>query len=263
MANAKAGSAINLTGTGTGTHTITQYVDPDAALRVSLQNGGATGSNFGAFQDDLFESHTHAQDPHNHSYYFNNGGAYPSGFSASGANPAGTTKYAASTSSTTATNQNTGGNETRPQNVSVGYFIRFAAKGAIKGQDIPSGSILTFAGPVANIPNGYLLCDGSSLNGADYPELFAAIGTAWGSASGTTFNLPDTRGLFLRGVDGIANRDPDKASRTALATGGNTGNNVGSYQDDRFASHNHTIDISVSNGDDGDPGPYLIHDSLS
>lgn len=161
----------------------------------------------------------------------------------------------------------TGGSETRPQNVTVGYFIRYAAKGAIKGQDIPSGAILTFAGSSASVPNGYLLCDGSSLNRADYPELFAAIGTAWGTASGTTFNLPDTRGLFLRGVDGVANRDVDKALRTAIAVGGNTGNNVGSFQDDAFESHSHNFSIlrggnadndesKVARGDDGTRSAY-------
>jgi microcystin-dependent protein len=250
LANAKAGTAINITGQGTGTHTITQYADPDAASRYALQNGGASGANFGAYQDDVFESHNHTT----------NVGAYSSPVN----DNTGGAEYDYEAASSTGF---TGGSETRPQNVTVGYFIRYAAKGAIKGQDIPSGAILTFAGSSASVPNGYLLCDGSSLNRADYPELFAAIGTAWGTASGTTFNLPDTRGLFLRGVDGVANRDVDKALRTAIAVGGNTGNNVGSFQDDAFESHSHNFSIlrggnadndesKVARGDDGTRSAY-------
>lgn len=46
------------------------------------------------------------------------------------------------------------------------------------------------------------------------------------------FNLPDYRGRFLRGLDGTAGNDPDKLTRTAMNFGGNTGNNVGSVQND-------------------------------
>lgn len=212
--------------------------DPDKASRTAMNTGGNTGNNIGSVQDDSFESHTHIQDSHNHvlplTVQVSSGGTFShvgGGSETYVTNPA--------TNSTIATNQNTGGNETRPKNAYVGYFIRYSAKGAIKGKDLPAGVVLPFGGAPVSLPNGYLLCDGSSLNRSDYPELFAAIGTAWGSASGTTFNLPDTRGLFLRGVDGVANRDPDKASRTAIATGGNTGNNVGSFQDDAFESHFH------------------------
>lgn len=63
----------------------------------------------------------------------------------------------------------------------------------------PSGSIIQFAGSIA--PSGYLICDGSAINRTTYPNLFAAIGTAWGPGNGTTtFNVPDLRGIFLRGT---------------------------------------------------------------
>lgn len=53
---------------------------------------------------------------------------------------------------------------------------------------IPVGLIHPFAS--ATIPEGYLLCDGSTLNMSDYPELFAVIGYSFGG-SGATFILPD------------------------------------------------------------------------
>ena len=105
------------------------------------------------------------------------------------------------------------------------------------GSGFPSGSIISFVGTSA--PSGWLLCDGTSYSRTTYAALFAAIGTAWGTASGSTFNVPDLRGYFTRGVDGGVARDPDRASRTASATGGNTGDNVGSVQTDELASHSH------------------------
>lgn len=95
---------------------------------------------------------------------------------------------------------------------------------------IPAGTVLPFAGE--NAPQGWLLCDGSPISRTLHPELFEAIGTAHGIGDGTTtFNLPDLRGRFVRGVDGTAGRDPDKLTRSAV-NGGNSANSVGSVQDD-------------------------------
>ena len=103
---------------------------------------------------------------------------------------------------------------------------------------MPVGTVVPFAGAI--LPEGWLLCDGSAVNRALYPDLFAAIGTVWGIGNGaSTFNLPDLRGQFLRGVDGSAEVDPDKNDRTAF-NGGNAGNNVGSYQADTLGMHNHS-----------------------
>ncbi|KYG64714.1 hypothetical protein AZI86_10915 [Bdellovibrio bacteriovorus] len=116
--------------------------------------------------------------------------------------------------------------------------------GSSPGSALPSGTILPYGGTTA--PAGFLIADGSTLDGSDpqYAALFAAIGCNFGGNCGTggdDFNLPDLRGRFLRGVDGTAGRDPDKASRIAMASGGNTGNNVGSIQGHAFQTHNHSI----------------------
>jgi microcystin-dependent protein len=103
---------------------------------------------------------------------------------------------------------------------------------------IPSGTILPFAGDISNIPNGFLLCDGSELDTNTYHELFQAVGYAWGG-SNSAFFLPDLRGQFLRGADLGSGNDPDAASRNAAQLGGNTGVNVGSIQADQFQEHNH------------------------
>ena len=96
-----------------------------------------------------------------------------------------------------------------------------------------AGMIVPFAGPQENIPDGWMLCDGSEVSRSDYVSLYRAIGVAWGAGNGsTTFNLPDLRGMFLRGVSGDSGNDEDVDSRTQLNDGGNVGNKVGSYQGD-------------------------------
>ena len=84
-------------------------------------------------------------------------------------------------------------------------------------------------------------CNGASLLRASYSSLFSAIGTAWGYADGTHFNLPDLRGRFIRGWDHGVARDPDKASRTACNANGATGDNVGSVQAEALKSHTHVL----------------------
>lgn len=107
---------------------------------------------------------------------------------------------------------------------------------------LPPGTVLPFAGSVA--PAGWALCNGSAVSRTTYNALFSAIGVAHGSGdTATTFNLPDYRGRFLRGLDSAAGRDPDSATRTAMNTGGNTGNNIGSVQNDEYKSHSHTASM--------------------
>ena len=51
-----------------------------------------------------------------------------------------------------------------------------------------------FIYPLASsvVPEGFLLCDGAEYLRTEYPELFAAIGTIYGSGDGsTTFNVPN------------------------------------------------------------------------
>lgn len=108
---------------------------------------------------------------------------------------------------------------------------------------LPIGSVIAFAGPAEAPPDGWLLCDGASVSRTEYGELFRAIGTAHGSGNGaSTFSLPDYRGRFLRGVDGGAGRDPDRAARSVASDGGNQGDRVGSVQGDSLRSHAHSVE---------------------
>jgi len=51
--------------------------------------------------------------------------------------------------------------------------------------------------------NGWLLCNGQAVSRTTYASLFSIIGTNFGAGNGsTTFNVPDYRGKFLRGLGG-------------------------------------------------------------
>jgi microcystin-dependent protein len=114
--------------------------------------------------------------------------------------------------------------------------------------NVPIGTILAYAGDVDGGKlqrQGWLVCDGTEYPQDDYPDLERIIGTYYGRAKkADQFKVPDLRGLFLRGVDGDAGRDPDAKSRIVLAEGGNKGNNVGSYQNDEIVSHSHAVPTS-------------------
>ena len=63
---------------------------------------------------------------------------------------------------------------------------------------LPAGAVMPFA--MNSAPSGWLAADGAAVSRTTYAALFAAIGTAHGSGNGsTTFNLPDLRGIFVRG----------------------------------------------------------------
>lgn len=57
---------------------------------------------------------------------------------------------------------------------------------------------------------GWLKCDGRSLSRTTYADLFAIIGTSFGSADSNSFNLPDCRGRVLGTLgqgSGLTNRN--------------------------------------------------------
>lgn len=91
---------------------------------------------------------------------------------------------------------------------------------------VKAGTIADFAGSTA--PAGWLIADGSAISRTLYSELFNYCGTAHGVGDGTTtFNIPDCRGEFRRGLDN--------------GRGIDTGRTLGSAQTDDFKSHKHTM----------------------
>lgn len=111
----------------------------------------------------------------------------------------------------------------------------------VGGGTLPVGTILSFGG--GTVPDGFLLCNGALINRNDFAALFAVIGTNWGTTSGTDFRVPTCNGNLLKGRAIGSGADPDRNSRTAVQTGGTTGDNVGSLQTWRVQSHRHSTYI--------------------
>ena len=98
----------------------------------------------------------------------------------------------------------------------------------IAERGVPVGSIDWFA--TTTPPAGYLKANGSAVGRETYPELFAAIGTAFGEGNGsTTFNLPDLIGKFAEGsaVPGTVKEAglPDINGAIKMAYDGTSGGN--------------------------------------
>lgn len=142
----------------------------------------------------------------------------------------------------------------------------FPTGGIIPWGGNASGSVSTFTGPdlatYKGIP-GYLYCDGTAVSRTVFSDLFAVVSTSYGEGDGsTTFNLPDARGMFLRGWNETqsnpAYSDKDAASRTAMAPGGNVGNFPGSVQTDAFEAHTHTVTSNTFNNGASLPITYAV-----
>ena len=91
---------------------------------------------------------------------------------------------------------------------------------------LPAGMIMPFAGQT--LPSNWLECDGSAISRTGYSALFSAIGTTYGAGNGSTFNLPDLRGEFVRGWD--------------HGRGIDSGRSFGSYQGHALEEHQHSFE---------------------
>lgn len=93
---------------------------------------------------------------------------------------------------------------------------------------LPAGAIMAFAH--GSPAPGWLIADGSAVSRSTYSALFAAISTLHGSGDGsTTFNLPDLRGIFVRG------------SGSQVIAGFTYTGAFGGKQGDSFRSHTHAV----------------------
>jgi len=100
------------------------------------------------------------------------------------------------------------------------------------GLIMPPGAMVSYGGSTA--PTGWLLCDGSSLlRTGIYADLFAAIGTTYGSVDETHFNIPDRRGIFARGAG--------TSEKLVDANGNPFAGVLGTYQNDKIQGHKHTL----------------------
>lgn len=92
-------------------------------------------------------------------------------------------------------------------------------------------------------PTGYLYCDGTAISRTTYAALFGVVGTTYGTGDGsTTFNLPDLRGIFVRGTG-----SQTIGSVTYSGT-------LGTKQNDQMQGHKHAFHDSSVNSSGTYPG---------
>lgn len=118
---------------------------------------------------------------------------------------------------------------------------------------VPAGTVVQTAGSSA--PTGWLLCDGTEKAIATYPNLYAVLGTTYGTltngagAAGTThFRVPDTRGRVPMGSgtgagDGSSgsNSVPSGTALTARTLGSWGGAQTHTLTASELAPHYHAI----------------------
>jgi len=91
--------------------------------------------------------------------------------------------------------------------------------------ELLTGMIGFFA--MSSPPDGWIVARGQELNRISFAKLFGRVGTTFGAGNGsTTFNAPDLRGYFVRGLDQGRGVDPSRV--------------LGSSQDDENKEHVHT-----------------------
>jgi hypothetical protein len=94
----------------------------------------------------------------------------------------------------------------------------------------PTGMVMAWPGAEANIPQGWLLCDGSEYLRTRHPVLSSLLLPIYGSSSSNLFRVPDYRGQFLRGTDAGTGRDAYRAGRSSMFAGSPAGDSVGTLE---------------------------------
>ena len=86
---------------------------------------------------------------------------------------------------------------------------------------IPTGMITPFGGSSA--PTHWLLCDGTEYVIGTYPELYAVIGSSFGTATAGYFRTPDLRGRMPLGKDNMGGTSANRVTATAADNVGGFG----------------------------------------
>jgi hypothetical protein len=94
------------------------------------------------------------------------------------------------------------------------------------------GQVSMFA--MVTPPTHWLECNGATISREVYSDLFDKIGTTFGSGDGsTTFNIPDLRGEFIRGLDN--------------GRGVDTGRTLGSLQSGSKEGYSENLQVGYNN----------------
>ena len=105
---------------------------------------------------------------------------------------------------------------------------------------VPVGSMFLWAASTA--PQDFLLCNGQAISRTQFTSLFSIIGTTWGAGDGsTTFNVPNTGGRVVRGVNGTYTQALTGGADTVTLAANQLPNHAHSYTEPNSGTgHKHT-----------------------
>jgi len=97
----------------------------------------------------------------------------------------------------------------------------------------------------------FLICDGRAVSRTQYRTLFQRFGTMFGAGNGSsTFNIPDLRGEFIRGLDAGRGIDADRVLGSSQAGANKEHTHTGTVN--TAGNHTHTIpNQAIFNGGSG------------
>ena len=129
-------------------------------------------------------------------------------------------------------------------------------------------------------PDGYLLCDGSAVSRTTFADLFAVVGTTYGTGDdSTTFNVPNLQGKMPQGFDGNTynlagtggantvtvavtnNQAATNATNQSVTITGSIDNT--SLTTAQLASHTHTATDSYQRGSSGNQAGAIARTSVN
>ena len=110
------------------------------------------------------------------------------------------------------------------------------------------GSIIMWAGNTSNIPKGYLLCNGATLNTSTYSKLYKAIGNQWGG-SGGNFKIPDLRDRFIVAAGSAYSVGQKGGANNVTLTESQMPNHNHGSTSSANHNHSHNINVNVAAGD--------------